>query len=79
MLSTAYTTGGVAGNTLYVNISTEATCKEFRVGHQVLLRNSANYLDDTNAKVTAVVLNGTSSLMHGYYSFQSIQCLDQCG
>ncbi|MBU2052587.1 DUF5309 domain-containing protein, partial [Patescibacteria group bacterium] len=61
VLSTAYTTGGVAGDTLYVNISTEATCKEFRVGHQILLRNSANYADDTNAKVVAVVLNGTSS------------------
>ena len=61
VMATAYTTGGVAGDTLYVNISTEETCKEFRVGHQVLLRNSANYADDTNAKVTAVVLNGTSS------------------
>lgn len=61
VLSTAYTTGGAAGDTLYVNVSTEATCKEFRVGHQVLLRNSSNYADDTNAKVVAVVLNGTSS------------------
>jgi hypothetical protein len=59
-LTTAYTTGGVAGDTLYVNMA-EADAKTHRVGHQVLLRNSANYLDDTVAKVIGRVLNGASS------------------
>lgn len=59
--STEYTTTGVSGDTLYCNIATEAACKEFRPGHQVLLRNTANFADDANAKVTAVVLNGASS------------------
>jgi hypothetical protein len=45
ILSTAYTTGGVAGNILYAKIGTEAACKEFRAGHQVLLRNTANFED----------------------------------
>lgn len=61
ILSTAYTTGGTAGDILYVNVGTEAACKEFRAGHQVLLRNTANFADDTNAKVLSVVLNGSSS------------------
>ncbi len=61
LATTEYTTGGVAGDTLYCNIGTEAACKEFRTGHQVLLRNTDNFADDTNAKVTSVVLNGASS------------------
>ena len=60
VLSTAYTTGGVAGNTLYVKTA-EAVMDQFRAGHQVLLRNTANYADDTNGVVTAVVKNGASS------------------
>jgi len=61
LLSSAYTTGGVTGDILYANIATEAACKEFRSGHQVLLRNTDNYADDCNAKVVSVVLNGASS------------------
>lgn len=61
VLTTEYTTGGSAADTLYCKIATEAACKEFRPGHQVLLRNTTNYQDDTNAKVSAVVLNGASS------------------
>ena len=60
ILSTAYTTGGSSGDTLYVNVA-EAVADEWRVGHQALLRNTANYADDTNAKVTAVTKNGSSS------------------
>jgi hypothetical protein len=60
ILSTAYTTGGAAGDTLYVQVAV-AVANELRAGHQVLLRNSANYLDDTNAKITSVVKNGASS------------------
>jgi len=61
VLSSAYTTGGVAGDILYCKVATEAACKEFRAGHQVLLRNTSNHLDDTNGKITNVVLNGASS------------------
>jgi hypothetical protein len=60
ILSTAYTTGGTAGDALYVQGSA-AHIGEFRVGHQVLLRNSDNYADDTNARVTARVINGANS------------------
>jgi hypothetical protein len=60
-MSTAYTTGGSDGDTLYVKVGTSALAQQFRPGHQVLLRNSANYADDTNAKVTAVTVNGASS------------------
>ena len=59
-LSTAYTSGGVAGDTLYVKMAL-ASCKEFRPGHQVLLRDASDYTVDVNAKVTARNLNGASS------------------
>lgn len=62
ILSTAYTTGGVAGDILYVNVAL-AVANHFRAGHQVLLRNSSNYADDCNAKVTSVVKNGASSYL----------------
>lgn len=60
VLSTSYTTGGAAGDVLYVQVAA-AVAQELRAGHQVLLRNSANYLDDTNAKVTGRLINGASS------------------
>jgi hypothetical protein len=59
-MDTAYTTGGTAGQTLYVKVAA-ATIAHFRVGHQVLLRNSANYADDANAKVTGIEANGANS------------------
>jgi len=62
VLTTAYTTGGVAGQPLYVKIA-EAVADQFRAGHQVLLRNTANYADDANAKVISVVKNGASSYL----------------
>lgn len=60
VLSTAYTTGGAVGDVLYVKAAA-AVIQEFRVGHQVLLRNSSNYADDCNAKVMARVVNGANS------------------
>lgn len=60
-LATAYTTGGVIGDVLYANVATSAAVKQFRPGHQVLLRNTSNYADDTNAKVVSVVPNGAAS------------------
>lgn len=59
-LSSAYTSGGSAGDVVYVNVA-EAVADEFRAGHQVLLRDSSHYDVDVNAKVTAVVKNGASS------------------
>jgi len=59
-LSSAYTSGGTAGTVLYVKMA-EAVANEFRVGHQVLLRDSDHYDVDVNAKVEAVVKNGASS------------------
>jgi hypothetical protein len=61
IMGTSYTTGGAAGDTLYVKVATSALASQFRPGHQVLLRNSDNYADDTNAKVTEVLQNGSSS------------------
>lgn len=59
-LTQAYTSGGVAGDTLYIKMSAD-DAGEFRVGHQVLLRCSSDLRVDVNAKVTARTLNGASS------------------
>jgi hypothetical protein len=59
-LSSAYSSGGAIGTQLYAKMSA-ADVTQFRVGHQVLLRISTNYLGDINAKVTAKVSNGASS------------------
>ena len=59
-MASAYATGAVAGDTIYVKAA-EASVKEFRAGHQVLLINTANYADNTNGKVISTTLNGASS------------------
>ena len=59
-MGTAYTTGGVAGQTLYVKMA-EAASLMFRAGHQVLLRDASDLSVDVNARVTAVTQNGASS------------------
>ena len=59
-LSSAYTTGAIAGDTLFVR-TTPDVATEFRIGHQALLRLSTNLNLDTSTKVTAVVINGASS------------------
>lgn len=59
-LSSAYASGGTAGQVLYVKAA-EAVASEFRVGHQALLRYSSDLEVDVNAKVVAVVKNGASS------------------
>lgn len=59
-LTTPYTTGGSAGDTLYVQMSA-ARIAEIRSGHQVLLRDASDETADTNAKVTARTVNGASS------------------
>ena len=59
-LTTPYTTGGAAGDALWIQCSAE-TAGHFRAGHQVLLRCSTDYDTDVNAKATEVVKNGASS------------------
>ena len=59
-LATAYTSGGVAGDTLYVKMSA-ADVSHFRIGHQVLLRDASDYTVDVNAKVIGKNVNGASS------------------
>lgn len=60
VLSTAYTTGGSAGDTLYVQMAA-AVIAEIRVGHQVLLRDASDLNVDVNAKVTARTVNAANS------------------
>lgn len=59
-LSTGFSTGAVAGQTIYVKME-EAIADFFRVGHQAMLRYSSDYEIDVNGKATAVVKNGSSS------------------
>lgn len=61
-LATAYTSGGVAGDTLFIKMSA-ADAGLFRDGHQVLLRDASDYTVDCNAKVMDVVINGASSYL----------------
>lgn len=59
-MTAAYAGGGVAGATLYSQVSA-AVASEFRAGHQALLRDSADLRVDVNAKVTAVTIAGANS------------------
>lgn len=59
-MTTAYVSGGVAGDTLYVKVA-EVLVNEIRAGHQVLLRDESNLDVDVNAKVTATTVNGANS------------------
>jgi len=59
-LSSAYSSGGVAGETVYMKMS-EADSDQWRAGHQALLRDASHQDVDVNAKVTGVVHNGASS------------------
>lgn len=60
VMATAYVSGGVVGATLYVKMAA-ASCAEFRIGHQVLLRDASDFAVDVNAKVTGKTVNGASS------------------
>jgi hypothetical protein len=53
-------TGAVAATTVYFKMA-ELAASEFRVGHQVLLRDASDSYLDVNGKVTARTLNGASS------------------
>ena len=60
ILSTAYVSGGTAGDTVYVKMA-EALADEFRSGHQVILRDVSDYTMTVVCKVTGVVKNGANS------------------
>jgi len=59
-LSTAYTTGGTAGDYVYAKIAA-ADVVQFREGHQVTLRDSDDLTVDVVGKAVAVVEDGSSS------------------
>ena len=59
-LTTAYVSGGVAGDELYVKIAA-ALIGEIRVGHQLLLRDASDLTVDVNVKVVGRSVNGASS------------------
>lgn len=59
-LSSAYTSGGIVGTTLYLKMAA-TNINQFRAGHQVMLRDVSDYTVDVNAKVLGAVANGASS------------------
>jgi len=59
-MDTAYTSSGVAGDSLFVKVAA-ATIAHFRKGHQVLLRDASDPDVDCTAKVTDVLTNGANS------------------
>jgi len=61
-LATAYASGGIAGDVIYVKMSA-ADVANFRAGHQVLLRDASDLTVDVNVKVTARAVNGASSYL----------------
>lgn len=52
--------GAVVGTTIYIKMA-ELAASEFRVGHQILLRDASDSTLDVNAKVTARTLDGVAS------------------
>ncbi len=64
--ATAYSGSGVAGQTVYVKVTT-AIAKEFRTGHTVLLRDADDPYVDVVGRVTNVVaVDGTYSAISVY-------------
>lgn len=61
-LTTAYTSGGSAGDTLYLKM-TEEEAKQHVAGHKVLIRDADNHNVDTVAKVTDRTEAGGSSYL----------------
>jgi hypothetical protein len=53
-LSAAYVNGGIAGDVLYVRITT-TLANRIREGHQILLRDASDYRVDVVGKITGVV------------------------
>lgn len=62
-LSVAYVSGAVAGDILYVKLGSTADVMQFRVGHQVTLRDASDLTVDVVAKVLAREEAGSSSYL----------------
>ena len=61
-LSVAYAGGGVAGDVVYVQVTT-AKANRIRAGHQILLRYTEDYRVDVTGKVTGVTRGTTNSVL----------------
>jgi hypothetical protein len=61
-LTVAYTSGGVQGSVLYIKTSASDN-SNFRIGHEVTLRDASDLTVDVIAKVTDRVVNGASSYL----------------
>ena len=61
-LANAYTAGGVAGDTIFVQITT-VLANRIRQGHQILLRDASDYAVDVNGKITGVTRGTTNSVL----------------
>jgi len=61
-LSTAYAGGGVAGDTVFVSVTT-ILANRIRQGHQILLRDESDYSVDVNGKVTGVTRGAVNSVL----------------
>ena len=61
-LSVAYVAGGVAGDVLYIQITT-VLANRIRKGHQILLRDASDYRVDVVGKVTEVVRGAVNSVV----------------
>lgn len=61
-LSSAYTAGGVAGDVIYVQITT-VLGNRVREGHQILLRDASDYRVDVNGKVVSCARGTTYTVL----------------
>ena len=61
-LSSAYVTGGVAGDVIYVLVTT-ALANRIREGHQILLRDASDYRVDVVGKITGVTRGTVNSVL----------------
>jgi len=61
-LSVAYAGGGVAGDVIYIQITT-VLANRIREGHQILLRDESDWRVDVTGKVTGVTRGTTNSVL----------------
>lgn len=61
-MSVAYAGGGVAGDTIFVQITT-TLANRVRAGHQILLRDASDYRVDVVGKVTDVTRGAVNSVL----------------
>jgi len=61
-LSAAYVAGGVAGDTIYITV-TSTLANRIRIGHQILLRDASDYTVDVVGKVTNNTISGATGVI----------------